>query len=598
MENISKASIRRGKRAAAKKGEAFDICRLAPKPQPKTTTPRPKPKRVHKAVLPYNDRSPVVVPRALRHSPKKEDCEVFDFVVGKVNGTSDDWATHFAIQTNPRVLAKQCKAPKLEVLSNMYQKYQIDKLQLIATPLVSAAAVSGTILMISEGGSANSPTPPENVNACKERNGVTVAIGESRSYTWTPPKRLFLTRPDGDVSETSGGFMFVNTYLPTTTVLEGTPFLRPLWLISAQVSYKFSVFEDPAKNIEDAVISESLTGKLVLQQDSAGAPVLTGETVAGLRSVMLAAPDNGRGVSSGAKNGILLVTGIVATAAAMIPGPLGILIRAGCVVAKLIMAAIPSKSANGKPEFVPALKIFGSVDDALEGRPLTAPGLQSTDLAADGRVTTITVGQNPVTTTSSADINVRKQNMLPPTSAATFVNIHNGKWNTDIPKMTTSTGTKFSGKIMIDNYTDFQTTPDSQAEAELSAEAFLVCVDMNGQLWYAGPVTSVPSNAMVAKGDTIVPGFAFASEQFGSSAEAVYFLSGNKIYLARKSGDLTGLAITAGQTGVPKNVTPPGMRLKYKTVTTRKEITDTADHGDFFVVYDPDGDDNPHPYAQ
>nr|AVM87157.1 capsid protein [Wenling lepidotrigla astrovirus] len=419
--------------------------------------------------------------------------DTFTFIVGKVNGTEDDWGTPLSIQVNPRVVAVQSQVPRLRVMANMYQKYRVHRVTIEATPLVSAAGVSGTMLMLSEGGSANSPTPPENVNTCKERNGSICALGEHAKFTWVPPKRQYLCRPDGDVSETTPGVVFVSTYLPTTTVLNAAPYKKPLWVISATVQYDFSVFEDPAKNVEDSIVSEPLTGELKIQQDENGAPVITGDTVSRLTSVqrphdLTAKPK----FAKNTKNGIMLATGIVATAANAIPGPLGILLRAGCVIVKLVVAAIAGTGENAVPTTTAALKIYGSVDDALEDRALTAPGLIPTSISADGAVTTISVGQNPITTSTSTSNDMAAPHVQGATSADTFFMLNTFDKATTMPLMTSTTG--MQSAVNLDNV-GRQNLNTSGYTMTKPAKARVVMVNPDGNIWYEGPVAGCPTNA-------------------------------------------------------------------------------------------------------
>lgn len=419
--------------------------------------------------------------------------DTFTFIVGKVNGTEDDWGTPLSIPVNPRVVAVQSQVPRLRVMSNMYQKYRVKRVTIEATPLVSAAGVSGTMLMISEGGSANSPTPPENVNTCKERNGSICALGEHTKFTWVPPRRQYLCRPDGDVSETTPGVVFVSTYLPTTTVLNATPYRKPLWVISATVVYDFSVFEDPAKNVEDAIVSEPLTGALRIQQDENGAPVITGDTVSRLTSTMLPHDLTGKPkFAKNTKNGILLATGIIATAANAIPGPLGILLRAGCVIVKLVIATVTGTGVNATPTTTAALKIYGSVDDALEDRGLTAPGLTPTDISADGTVTTISVGQNPITTTTSSVNDIASPHVQAATGPDTFLMLNTFDKAKTLPLISSSTG--MHSAVNIDNIGRVNLTTSGYTIVQ-PTKARVVLANTDGNVWYEGPITGCPPNA-------------------------------------------------------------------------------------------------------
>lgn len=423
---------------------------------------------------------------------RDDRADTFTFVVGKVPGTEDDWATPVTVPLNPRVLAVMSKVPRLKVMSNMYQKYRVRSITLDATPLVSSAGVSGTMLMISEGGSANSPTPPENVNTCKERNGSVCALGERTKFTWIPPSRQYLCRPDGDVSETMPGVVFVSTFLPTTTVLDGQPYRRPLWVISATVQYDFSVFEDPAKNVEDSIISEPLTGKLMLRQDETGAPVLTGDTVEHLTTVQMPHELSAVKIPKNTKNGILLATGILATASAAIPGPLGILLRAGCAIVKLVLVSIPSTGQNAEKTMVPALKIYGSVDDALEDRGLTAPGLTPVEIAADGNVTTLSVGQNPITTSADVVNNMETPQVQKATSPDTFVMVHS--FEKDQQVATYTSATSMHDGVNIDNIGKVSLATSGWTMPKLT-KAHIVMSNPDGNIWYEGPIVNCPPNA-------------------------------------------------------------------------------------------------------
>lgn len=454
----------------------------------RTTGPMRRTKQPH--VEPWGMSGPTV-PSGVTSRDNRGD--VFTFVVGKVNGTQDDWGTPLSIPVNPRVVAVQSQVPRLRVMSNMYQKYRVRRVTIEATPLVSAAGVSGTMLMISEGGSANSPTPPENVNTCKERNGSICALGEHTKFTWVPPRRQYLCRPDGDVSETTPGVVFVSTYLPTTTVLNASPYTKPLWVISATVQYDFSVFEDPAKNVEDAIVSEPLTGTLQIQQDDTGAPVITGDSVARLTSLQMphdltAKPK----FAKNTKNGILLATGIVATAANAIPGPLGILLRAGCVIVKLVISTITGTGANAAPTTAAALKIYGSVDDALEDRALSAPGLLPTAISADGSVTTISVGQNPITTSTSNVNDIAAPHIQGATGPDTFIMLSTFEKDKTLPLI--SGASNMHQAVNIDNVGRIPLATTGYTMVQ-PTKARVVMANADGNVWYEGPISGCPPNA-------------------------------------------------------------------------------------------------------
>nr|AVM87504.1 capsid protein [Wenling japanese thread-sail fish astrovirus] len=420
-------------------------------------------------------------------------CE-FEFVVGKVNGSQDDWITPYVVSANPRVLAKLAKVPKLDLMASMHQKYKIKSMTLQATPTVSAAIVTGSVLFLSEGGSANSPMPPENVNTCKDRQHVAIDIGSKGEYTWKPPTREYLCRPDGDVSETSPGCMYVQKFLSTENLMSTTEYTKSVWLVSCRVTYEFSVFEDPQKNTEDAIVSEPLTGKLTLKVDANGAPILVGDTVSALTGRL---KPNGllTGTKVGnVKNGVLIASGIISTALDLIPGPLGILIRAGAAVVKYVLASVRKTSGNGEEtDIVPALKIYGSVDDALEERPLSAPGLTPTDVSVDGSLTTLTVGQNPINADIGNTPSVAEPQIYKATGPTGYMCMNSFN-ETAFPTLTPLTGGK--GVLKIDNVGTYTATTSGWSQ-QISKDFKVIMMNTDGNIWYDGPIVGCPSNAVV-----------------------------------------------------------------------------------------------------
>nr|AVM87179.1 capsid protein [Wenling crossorhombus astrovirus 1] len=472
--------------AALRKGETFDPSKLKKKTAKLPAKRANAPKRNNGGKRqPWGTATPRLPP-----GMSKDYTDCFNMVVGKVKGTDDDWGNPIAIPCNPRALSALADAPKLRVTSSMYQKYRLKHITIDATPLVSAAGVAGTVLMVSEGGSANSPTPPENVNTCKERNGATCAIGDKLTYKYVPPTRQYLTRPDGDVSETTPGFIFVSTYLPTTSVLSATKYTGPLWIISVSACFEFSVFEDPVKNVEDSVISEPLLGDIRLEQDETGTPMLTGEGVSYLTTKMHAV--HASKISKNAKNGILLATGIIASASAAIPGPLGILVRAGCLIVKLVMAKIPASSGVGASVLKPALQIHGSVDDALENRPVYAPGLDPISLRAEGSITTITVGQNPITASPEGKIDVDTPHVHAPTATKGYIGFL--PFVQEYPKWTPGTAST-DETIYIDNIGQYTIGQSHNSIASTTFPKMKVIVaNPDGNVVYEGPVAGCPTN--------------------------------------------------------------------------------------------------------
>nr|AVM87493.1 capsid protein [Beihai fish astrovirus 1] len=488
--------MRRAIAAAQRKGETFDPTKLKTTPRP--TVPQKKNKkrkqrRDMRSVTGGGDPWALPSGRVPVGVRKRGDGRhLFSFVAGQVSGTPDEWSTPIAMNVNPRTLAKFADVPKLKVIAAMHQKYRVKKFTVEATPVVSSAAVAGSMLFISEGGSPNTPVPPDSVNICKERSGVVVPIGKAAKYTWVPPTRDYFCRPDGDISETTPGIVFVNLYLPTTNVFDGQTFTRPLWVISVEAEYEFDVFEDPLKSSEDAVISQPIDGQLKLEQDAEGTPVLTGEAVSRLAGFVQ--PYNVTGpvkVSRGFKNGILLITGLLAKTATVIPGPLGLLIRAGCVVAKLILAKIPSKSGLlGVEENTIALRIYGSVDDALEERPISAPGLLPVEIPVTGSITTLTAGQNPITTEVGETGDIATPHVQRATGPNCYVMI-TSYGPVQSPHWTPTTGMK--AKIKIDNLGPYTISTSGDTTA-FSAKFRVVIANLDGSLLYEGPLNAAPRN--------------------------------------------------------------------------------------------------------
>lgn len=513
-----------------------------------------KPKRnMQNATEPWGKQKPTIPGGITRRTGGDN----YSFVVGKVNGTPDDWGCQISIPLNPRCLAVQAESPRLRVTSSMYQKYKLKSITVEATPLVSSAGVAGTMLLVSEGGSANSPTPPENVNTCKERKGAYCGLGEKLKYTYVPPQRTYLCRPDGDVSETTPGFMFCSTYLPTTSVLSAAAYGGPLWIISAVANYEFSVFEDPEKNIEDTIVSEPLSGQLVLQQDEAGSPILTGPSVS-----MLGGRLKPHNVGMKAKNGILLATGIISTAADAIPGPLGILMKAGAAIVKFITARVPSSGEVSNVAETPALQIYGSVDDALESRPLVAPGLATTNLTSQGALTTVTVGQNPITVASGgANVDIDVANIHAPTADKCYIACL--PMVQDYPKWTDATDS--ARVVKIDNLGSYTVSIEHVINKNKFTRMKIIMTNPDGNIFYEGPIEKCPSNGTyngkrsilwVIK-QTNTPGVTDATGEPTTYIVGYDFVAGQ--YFTAKAGTTGSTSLAHfwnGYSGTPKSIFP------------------------------------------
>lgn len=488
---------RRGRAAAKRKGESYDPAKMAQKVPPVQAVNKKAAGVIHQRKGRGYTKFPTSRNQVSSGITTRDVPGVYNLVVGQINGTPDDYGNQLVVPCNPRTLAERAQAPRLRADANMHQKYELKYIDVEATPLADRSVVGGTQLMITEGGSANSPTAPENINTAKERKGVIVTIGERGRYRYVPPKRTFLTRPDGDASETTPGFIFCSTYLPTNVLFNGNPFSGPLWTISVKAHYVFTVFEDPVKSVEDAVVSQRIKGTVTVTQDNEGTPVIDSPDIKALSNILL--PSREAKLKPITKDGVLMLTGLAATAAAAIPGPLGLLIKAGVLVAKLVIALMPKRRGNDDVlEERPVLRVYGSVDDALENRPVNAPGLVPTEVPVDGSVTTIIAGINPITTTSEQKHNdIAVPQVQKATSPDSWMMFGIEVVDANTPYWVATSGLPSS--LTFDNFGQVTLGTTGYSYVIEPQHVRVVFSNPDGNVWYEGPLANAPRNATVGE---------------------------------------------------------------------------------------------------
>nr|UVF58756.1 MAG: capsid protein [Istigobius nigroocellatus astrovirus] len=488
---------RRGRAAAKRKGETYDPTKVAKKVPSVQTVNQKAAGVVHQRKRRRYTSFPTSRNQVSSGITTRDTKGVYNLIVGQINGTPDDYGNQLVVPCNPRTLAERAKAPRLRVDASMHQKYELKYIDVEATPLADRSVVGGTQLMITEGGSANSPTAPENVNTAKERRGVIITIGERGCYRYVPPKRVYLTRPDGDASETTPGFIFCSTYLPTNVLFNGTPFTGPLWTISVKAHYVFTVFEDPVKSVEDAVVSQRIKGTVTITQDNDGTPVIDSPDIKELSRLIK--PSREAKLKPITKDGVLMLTGLAATAAAAIPGPLGLLIKAGVLVAKLVIALMPKRKGNDDVlEERPVLRVYSSVDDALENRPVNAPGLVPTEVPVDGSVTTIIAGINPITTTNEQSHNdIAVPQVQKATSPDSWMMFGIEVKDQNTPYWTSTSGLPTA--LIFDNFGQVTLNGTGYSYQVDPENVRVVFSNPDGNVWYEGPLANAPRNATIGE---------------------------------------------------------------------------------------------------